>query len=184
MSQEVVFRKFKPDDQDAVHALYRSGMNGYLHIPTAGQCYANFINDKLKPEGDMSNIQAHFMDRPGSKSCFWVAELNGALVGCVGAVPTSKYSEDHVELERMFVSPDCRKMAIGARLVGVLEEWAKEAGYTNIYISTLGALTEPNKLYPKCGFVLKEADDVDISEFIGVPSPAIVVENHYVKAIV
>lgn len=102
----------------------------------------------------------------------------------MGAVSTTKYTEDHAELVRMFVSPECRKMAIGARLISTLEAWAKEAGYAKIYLSTLGALVEPNQLYPKSGFVLMEAEDVDISGAIGVPSPAIVVGNHYVKTIV
>lgn len=183
MNTGVILRKFTPSDQDTVWTLYRTGMNGYQYIPIVGQCYASFVNDKLLPEGDMSNIQSHFMDKPGNKSCFWVAELDGVIVGCVGAVPTTKYTDDHVELVRMFVSPECRKMSIGARLITVLENWAKEAGYTKIYLSTLGALIEPNQLYPKCGFKLMEAEDFDISSSIGVPSPAIVVGNHYVKTI-
>jgi N-acetylglutamate synthase-like GNAT family acetyltransferase len=180
----VTIRVFTPSDQDEVSALYRTGMNGYQYIPIVGQCYAWFVDDKLKPDGDMSNIQRVFMNgAEEGKSCFWVAVVNDKIVGCVGATQTTKYTNDHIELVRMFVSPECRQMAIGRKLIAVLEEWAKAAGYKKIYLSTLGALTEPNQLYPKAGFVLAEAEDFDIAESIGVPSPAIVVGNHYVKEI-
>lgn len=156
-------------------------MNGYGYIPTVGECYACFVKDKLKPDGDMSNINAVFMAKMAEgKGCFWVAELEGNIVGFVGATETTKYTQDHIELVRMFVLPTCRKMAIGRKLINALEIWAKAAGYKNIYLSTL---TEPNQLYPKCGFALMEAEDFDISALIGVPSPAIVVGNHYVKNI-
>jgi GNAT superfamily N-acetyltransferase len=152
----VSIRKFDSNDQDTVHALYLSGAEGYTGIPIVGQCYSWFIRDKLKPDGDMSNIQSYFMANI-NKSCFWVAELDDKIVGFVGAIPSSclKFCENCVELERMFVSPTVRQLGVGRGLIATLEFWAKEQGYENIYLSTLGALTEPNQLYPKCGFILQ-----------------------------
>jgi GNAT superfamily N-acetyltransferase len=135
----------------------------YLHRPDFSQLYC----------GGSAN----------GRSCFWVAELDGKVVGFVGATETTKYTADHVELVRMFVSPLYRQKAIGRKLITALERWAHDAGYKYIYLSTIAALTEPNQLYPKCGFVLREAEDFDISGMIGASSPTIVVGNHYVKTI-
>lgn len=183
-TDDVVIREFQACDQEQVHALYSIAMNGYLHIPIAGQCYAWFVEDKLKPEGDMSNVQRIYMGDK-AKGNFWVASFDGKIVGCVGAVPTSKYSPDHIELVRMFVSPECRKKSVGAKLVEALEVWAKCSGFEHIYLSTLGALEEPNFFYPKQGFVLAEAEDYDISDrrLDGVQFGTTIVVNHYVKNI-
>ena len=177
-------RKFELADQSEVASLYRSGMNGYQAYPITGQCYAWFVNDKLKPEGDMSNIQSVFMSNAEEKkSCFWVAVDEGKIVGCVGAVPTTKYTDDHIELVRMFVSPECRKKTIGYKLVETLEVWARDAGFKKIYLSTLADLVEPNHFYPKCGFVLTEEEEFDVSGNLNLPPPAIVLGNHYVKTL-
>jgi GNAT superfamily N-acetyltransferase len=181
---DVVIRRFEMKDQPEVWDLYHGGMNGYQHLPVVGQCYSSFVNEKLQPDGDMSNIDTVYMTGSANgRSCFWVAELDGKVVGFVGATETTKYTSDHIELVRMFVSPLYRQKAIGRKLIAALERWAQDAGYKYIYLSTIAALTEPNQLYPKCGFVLREAEDFDISGMIGASSPTIVVGNHYVKTI-
>jgi hypothetical protein len=114
----------------------------------------------------------------------FAVEDNDRIVGCIGAIPSTKYTEDYVELVRMFVSADCRKINIGSRLIVTLERWAHhDAGYLHINLSTLSHLIESNKFYPKNGFVLKESEEFDVCAMVGVSSPAIVVANHYVKTI-
>ena len=132
---DIVYRKFEPKDQDDVANLYLSGMNAHLNvIPIYGESYAWFVDDKLKPEGDMRNIQSVFMSGE-KKSCFFVADRGGEIVGIVGCMPCTKYTDDYCEIVRMFVSANCRKLNIGKNLVAMLEAWAKEQGYAYIYLS-------------------------------------------------
>lgn len=182
-SDDVVIRLFEEGDQEAVSALYLSARDGYMHLPIAGECYAWFVDDKLKPDGDMSNVQTIFM-ADQTQGSFWVAIHQGKMVGCVGAIPTTKYSEDHTELIRMYVSPECRGKSVGGRLIAELEAWSKLNGYKHIYLSTLALFPAPNYLYPKMGFKLAEAEDLDISARLStVPAGTTITVNHYVKAL-
>lgn len=180
--KEVKFRKFEEKDQAGVADLYASGMHGYAHIPFVGQSYAWYIERRLRPDGDMRNVQSVYMDA-GGKSCFWVAEYEDRIVGCIGAVPSTseKYGSGFVELVRMIVSAECRKMAIGSRLVAVMESWAIEEGYRGVYLLTFGALPEPAILYPKCGYSLIEEVDFDVADKLELQQPTYIKVTHYTK---
>lgn len=55
-SDDATIRVFEESDQESVAALYLSARNIYEGIPIAGACYAWFVDDKLKPDGDIQNI--------------------------------------------------------------------------------------------------------------------------------
>lgn len=184
---ELRIRKFQASDQGGVSALYASGIDGYNHIPFVGATYAWYLRKRLSPEGDMSNVQSVYMDNSDrDKSNFWVAEYDSKIVGCIGAVPSTsdKYAEDYVELIRMIVSAECRKMNVGRRLVKTLEDWAIEVGYKRVYLLTFSALVEPNILYQKCGYALTEEEDFDVSDKLGLPDTTNIAVAHYTKALV
>jgi GNAT superfamily N-acetyltransferase len=181
---EVTVRAFTPADQDGAAELYLSGMNNQMHIPIYGRCYQWFVDDKLKPEGDMRNIQRVYMESHGNKGCFWVAEYDGHIVGIVGAVPSETHGDDYVELVRMFVSPKLRGQGVGRRLVQALENWAASVGYKRVHLSTLSALLEPNQFYPKYGFILVNTQTFEFSEMLSLPSPAYISGNYYEKEVV
>ena len=59
-----------------------------------------FVDLKLKE--DMGNIQQHYIEKDNAN--FWVAVLNGVVVGCVGAMPDIHVhgdSDASLELIRM-----------------------------------------------------------------------------------
>lgn len=180
---DISIRTFEPTDQAEVAALYLSGQDSHVGIPVAGECYHWFVNEKLKPDGDMSNIEKVYMSDP-SKGCFWVAVLDNKIVGCVGALPYTgtRFGADHAELIRMFVSPDIRKRSLGARLISVYEDWAKANGYKHVYLTTLAAFAGANILYPKCGFALLETEDLEVTNILNRTEPTIVQVNHYLKS--
>jgi GNAT superfamily N-acetyltransferase len=179
---EVTVRYFLDSDQPKVAALYKSGENSYIGIPVVGECYRWFVNNKVGDGGDVADIRKYFMSDPG-KTCFWVAELDSEIVGFVGAIRSTRFGDDHVELLRMFVSPDVRKKAIGVKLVRTVEEWARDAGYKHVYLSTLAGFPGANVLYRKCGYDLAEAVDIDVTKELEALMPTTVCVNHYVKSL-
>lgn len=183
---EVICRQFRPEDQDAVGRLYFSGLHIYDHLPIVGETYAWYIRNRLEPTGDMSNVQSTYMSY-GELKCFWVAELRGEIVGCVGAIPSTstKFSEGYVELVRMIVSNSCRGMGIGTMLLRELETWAVRRGYSHVYLLTFSELAEPCALYRKCGFVLAEEEDFDVSDKVinQQDGPPVVKVAHFIKKI-
>jgi GNAT superfamily N-acetyltransferase len=184
VDDDVCYRTFKVEDQVAVRDLYRSGMNGYAHIPIVGECYAWYIKQRVSAEGDMSNVWDTYMCNDG-KSCFWVALYRGQVVGCVGAIPckNASYGTKTIELVRMIVSSDCRNRSIGKGLLATLQKWALDVGYSRIYLLTFSALETPNILYRKCGFLLDAEEDFEVSDKVGSIEPAYVVVAHYIKDI-
>jgi ribosomal protein S18 acetylase RimI-like enzyme len=174
-----IVRNFLPEDQDGVAELYASGQDAHIDVPNVGVSYKWFVNDVLKPGGDMRNIQTTYVDKCPGKNCFLVAELDGKLVGCVAGLPGKKYGPGHLELTRMCVSSECRGMGVGGKLLRTLEFWAKEVGYTQMYLSTLSGFVTANTFYKKYGFHVEES--LIVHDQADVPTPVTV--NYYLKSI-
>lgn len=183
---ELVIRKFELKDQKEVIELYGLGMEAYSHIPLYYQVTSKRVYDRIQPGGDIYDVQSRYMIDSGvvgrKKSCMWVAEHEGKIVGMIGAVPSTKYDpNEYVELVRMSVSSASRKMGIGSRLIKVLEDWAKEQGYKHINLYTLQAMFLAIALYERNGYTLAETEKKDIAEEFGFTEPTFINVVHFTK---
>ena len=90
----VTIREFEPTDADEVRRLFSEGQSQFA----AGfeEDFEAYTRESLK--ADLSDIQGHYMDRPGS--CFWVATVKGSVVGMVGIQRRDSHTG---ELRRMGV---------------------------------------------------------------------------------
>lgn len=79
---------------------------------------------------------------------FVLATLNAAPVGC-GALKCHAASG---EIRRMWVTPSCRGLGIGKRILARLEELARERRLPVLRLETNKALTEAQSLYKSCGY--------------------------------
>jgi DNA-binding MarR family transcriptional regulator/GNAT superfamily N-acetyltransferase len=79
---------------------------------------------------------------------FLVARLRGEPVGC-GAL---RLRADAAELKRMWVAPSARGLGLGRRLLGELEQLARERGCPVIRLDTNRALVEAISLYRSAGY--------------------------------
>ena len=184
---KLIIRQFLPGDQAKLSELYRTGMDVYKDIPIISDCTKWFVDDKLKPGGDVSDVQKHFMETSVNekKKTFWVAVLNEKLVGCVGAIPSTKYNPDkYCELVRMSVSAECRKVGIASRMIKVLEDWAREEGYEYVNLSTLQKMQLAVQLYTKNGYTLREEEQHNIMERLKTPEPTFITVHHFEKSLV
>ncbi len=80
-----------------------------------------------------------------------VAYENGIAVGC-GAI--KKYSEQVVEIKRMFVRLECRGRGIAGEVLAELERWGVELGYAEAILETGKKQPEAIRLYQKSGYKL------------------------------
>lgn len=80
-----------------------------------------------------------------------VAYENGIAVGC-GAI--KKYSEQVVEIKRMFVRLECRGRGIAGEVLAELERWGVELGYAEAILETGKKQPEAIRLYQKSGYEL------------------------------
>jgi putative acetyltransferase len=70
-------------------------------------------------------------------------------VGCGAFKP---YSDDAVEIKRMFVRPECRGRQIGRVVLAELESWGHELGYKACILETGHRQQAAVRLYRNCGY--------------------------------
>jgi putative acetyltransferase len=90
--------------------------------------------------------------RATPRSVYYVAELAGEVVGGGGIFPSDGLPEDHCELVKMYLLPNVRGIGLGKKLIQQCIDFAKEAGYKNIYLETMPELKQALKTYEKFGF--------------------------------
>ena len=89
-------------------------------------------------------------DREGAR--FWVIEQDGELLGCGGIAPLKGGDSATCELQKMYFRPELRGRGLGARLLGLCLEGARDSGYRRCYLETLGRMEHARRLYRRYGF--------------------------------
>ena len=85
-------------------------------------------------------------------AAYFVAELNGEIVGGGGIYPTDGLPDDTCELVKMYLLPHARGTGLGRTLIEKCIVTAKEFGYKNIYLESMPELKQALKVYAKFGF--------------------------------
>jgi GNAT superfamily N-acetyltransferase len=83
------------------------------------------------------------------EGCFVVAVLDGQPVGCGGF---RAHLPGIAEIKRMYVDPSSRGRGIGRRILAFLEERARSATYTEVWLETGSAQPEAIALYQSAGY--------------------------------
>ena len=85
-------------------------------------------------------------------SVYYVALRNNKVVGGGGIYPTDGLPADTCELVKMYLLPQARGIGLGKKLIDKCLDFAKEAGYKNVYLETMPELKNALKVYEKMGF--------------------------------
>ncbi|KAF4966705.1 hypothetical protein FSARC_5649 [Fusarium sarcochroum] len=133
---------------------HRPGDIGYITY-RHGEFYAREHGFSDSFESLVSRIGADFLDnlQPNLDRC-WIAEKNGAFLGCVMLVQDKK--PDTAKLRLLFVDDNARGLGVGTRLIQECINFAREAGYTHIDLWTQSVLEGARRLYSKAGFKMVE----------------------------
>ncbi|WP_229360327.1 GNAT family N-acetyltransferase [Ferrimonas sediminicola] len=83
---------------------------------------------------------------------YWVAELQGRVVGGVGIAPFDCHWPATCELQKMYLSRDCRGQGIGQTLLETALGYARQQGYRHCYLETFGPMLAARGLYEASGF--------------------------------
>jgi putative acetyltransferase len=89
---------------------------------------------------------------------FWVAEIDGAVVGTVAIRPKEGRT---CELKRLYLRPDQRGTGLGQRLYDHAESFARGAAYERVWLDSSRRFARAHRLYQRNGFVLLESLDND-----------------------
>ena len=85
-------------------------------------------------------------------SIYYVAEIDGEIIGGGGIYPTANLPDGTCELVKLYLSPAGRGKGIGRSLMEKCITAAKEMGYTKIYLETMPELTIAIPMYERLGF--------------------------------
>ncbi len=98
--------------------------------------------------GDEHDFFHQFNKIDTIKNCI-IAYIDHIPVACGAFKP---FSEDTVEIKRMFTDPKFRKKGLGSAIVSELEIWAKELGFKKAVLETSQELNNAISVYEKSGF--------------------------------
>jgi DNA-binding MarR family transcriptional regulator/GNAT superfamily N-acetyltransferase len=137
----------------------QSGDLGWV-VARHGALYASEYRWDMRFEALVARIGAEFVERfDGEREACWIAEREGANVGCVFLVQARDDSSGEVvagtaQLRMLLVEPTARGLGIGARLVDECERFARAKGYRRIVLWTNSVLTAARAIYGKAGYRL------------------------------
>jgi GNAT superfamily N-acetyltransferase len=103
--------------------------------------------------GVQRDLETAFDRHAKSKAGFWVAELDGAVIGTVAVRPKDDRT---CELKRLYVRTDARGHGIGQALYAHAEAFARAAGYGRIWLDSSRRFVQARRLYERNGFALLE----------------------------
>lgn len=98
--------------------------------------------------GEDDDFFAQFNTIDTIKNCI-VVYINNIPAACGAFKP---FSDDAVEIKRMFTHPEFRKKGLGSTIVKELESWAAELKFKKAVLETSRGLKSAISLYEKSGF--------------------------------
>ena len=88
--------------------------------------------------------------KPGS--IYYVALMDDEIVGGGGIYPSDGLPNGTCELVKMYLLPEARGIGLGKKIIEECLAFAKENGYTQVYIESMPELENALKVYEKFGF--------------------------------
>jgi DNA-binding MarR family transcriptional regulator/N-acetylglutamate synthase-like GNAT family acetyltransferase len=152
---EDLLGKEKCRDTPVILRSPEPGDYGWI-IHRQGALYAQEYGWNEDFEALVADITARFIQnfKSGRERC-WVADKAGRIMGAVFVV---EEDEETAKLRMLYVEPDARGEGLGARLVGEVVNFAREAGYRRLVLWTNNILTAARRIYEKAGFRLKSEE--------------------------
>lgn len=146
----LVIRRYEPRDQAEVARLYTDGL-------LTGQIAPN------DTAADIENIEAAYFDDPASY--FWVAELEGKVLGMIGVAN----EDQHVaEIRRLRVEPEWQKSSLAWRLIETAISHCRKHDYLKIVLDTRFERHAALNVFERFGFQhtrTRNTPDKELLEF-------------------
>ena len=139
MENELMLRPIRPADNASLAVIIREVLTEFK-ANKPGTVYYDPTTDDLYT----------LFQTP--RSAYWVAELDGEIMGGAGVYPTSGLPQGCCELVKLYLKLGVRGRGWGRKLIEQSFETARLLGFTSIYLETMPELGNAVDLYRKCGF--------------------------------
>lgn len=147
-----VIRGIRPEDNAEVAQVIRRILVE-IGVPKVGTAYADEALDRMY-ENYNTPRAAYFL----------IIEEN-MILGCAGIAQLENYEGNVCELQKMYFLQEARGRGLGAQMMQVCLEHAKEYGYEKVYLETMPYMKAAQKLYKASGFEYIDAPMGDTGHF-------------------
>jgi GNAT superfamily N-acetyltransferase len=124
-----------PDDVAIIGTLFLE----YAGTLEFSLCFQGFDVELASLPGDYAAPQGGL----------WLAEIDGAIAGCVALRPIDP---GICEIKRLYLRPAARGFGLGRRLTETVLEYARSRGYRAMRLDTVDAMVAAQSLYRALGF--------------------------------
>jgi len=135
----VKIRSIKPSDNQSLATIIRS---------TLAEFGANHPGTVFYDASTDSLFEVFKME----KSAYFVAEIDGKIVGGGGIYPTDGLPGNTCELVKMYLLPEARGIGLGRELLEKCIAAARNYGFGQVYLETMPELKMALRMYEKSGF--------------------------------
>ena len=134
----LTLRQFRSEDAVAVRNLFAHAQDAdadsYSHTEADREGFHEYIDGALNH--DLAHVELSYLQRRGSN--FWIAELDGELVGCIGAY---RRDDEEAEIRRLAVDRSARRQGVASRLLDQAEDFCRDTGYARAIVWTANHMT-------------------------------------------
>lgn len=134
-----MIREIKSNDNQILASIIRTSLKSF-GLDRPGTVYTDPTTDDL----------FSLFKTPGS--VYFVALKDDKVLGGCGIFPTKGLPTGHAELVKLYLSEESRGLGLGKALMEKSLDWARNFGYTDIYLETFNELNSAVGLYYKLGF--------------------------------
>ena len=135
------YRKIEPADDAEIAKIIRLNLEKF-HLNLPGTAY-------FDPELD--HLSDYYSSKPDKRNYFIALDEKGQVIGGVGIAEFDGI-DNCAELQKLYLSDLAKGKGYGKDLMMIAEDWARFAGYKNLYLETHTNLSVALKLYEKMGF--------------------------------
>jgi putative acetyltransferase len=139
MSGKVQIRLIEPQDNIALAKVIRAALTEF-GANKPGTVYFDPTTDAL----------FELFKTPGS--VYYIATIDDILVGGCGIFPTENLPTGTCELVKLYLDASARGTGLGKKLMLQSMAWAKENGYTQVYLESMPELSKAVSIYENVGF--------------------------------
>jgi putative acetyltransferase len=120
-------------------------------IALIGGVFAEYPGCVLDIDGELPELRsiATWFARLGGR--FWSVESQGAIVACVGCSPSGE--SRGLELRKLYVRRDARRVGLGTRLSGLVEREARFRDDRFVELWSDTRFLDAHRLYERLGYV-------------------------------
>jgi len=137
--KDAVIRSIKKSDNKQVAKVIRQVLVD-LGVPKVGTAYADAALDCM------------FETYEKERAEYFIVVENGKIIGCAGIAKLDNYDGNVCELQKMYFLEEARGRGIGAEMMKICLEKAREFNFEKCYLETMPYMEDAQKLYTKSGF--------------------------------